>query len=204
MTEQSGEFDTDKELESLERVCTVQVAALAGILQDLAEGRTAQLDASLLRAWGAALEAQAMVMRIRKAHGALQRTSAPPSGPKPRLLLVEDDPAILRAQEIRLRRFFDVTSAIDGVEALAILERGARFDMVVTDVVMPRCNGFELFGRIAARWPDLMPRVVFLTNELYTPDADEFFSHVPNRKVAKREGTDALVSVIERVIRETS
>ena len=39
MTDRNDGFDTDAELETLERVCTVQVAALAGVLQDLAGRR---------------------------------------------------------------------------------------------------------------------------------------------------------------------
>ena len=44
----------------------------------------------------------------------------------------------------------------DGVEALERLEKGA-FDLVVTDLEMPRIDGFDLLGRMRAdpRWERL-------------------------------------------------
>jgi len=65
-----------------------------------------------------------------------------------RLLLVEDDPAFAE----RMRRLlkpeeFETTPAKDGLEALEKL-RTAYFDLVVTDVKMPRLTGIELLQRI--------------------------------------------------------
>lgn len=43
----------------------------------------------------------------------------------------------------------------DGVEALEALSRGTVFDLVVSDVVMPRMGGVELRRQMAQRWPDV-------------------------------------------------
>lgn len=42
---------------------------------------------------------------------------------------------------------YDVVTAVDGVDALTRL-KGAEFDIVVSDVDMPRMNGFDLTARI--------------------------------------------------------
>ena len=42
---------------------------------------------------------------------------------------------------------FDVTTAIDGREGLAKL-RGGRFDIIFTDLEMPRMHGYELIREI--------------------------------------------------------
>ncbi|NIA20585.1 MAG: response regulator [Anaerolineaceae bacterium] len=56
--------------------------------------------------------------------------------------------------ELTLRRNdHDVVTADDGRAALAALGRG-RFDLVVTDLKMPRMGGVELLEKIKSRWPD--------------------------------------------------
>lgn len=59
-----------------------------------------------------------------------------------RVLLVEDDPLVRRSTRRTLERSsFDVTAVVDGLEALALLDSGATFDVVVLDVNMPRLDG---------------------------------------------------------------
>jgi signal transduction histidine kinase/CheY-like chemotaxis protein len=71
--------------------------------------------------------------------------AAPPSKPMKRLrVLVTDDTEINRELVLELlkKRGHTVSSAADGLEALAALER-PRFDVVLMDEEMPRMNGLE-------------------------------------------------------------
>jgi two-component system OmpR family response regulator len=81
--------------------------------------------------------------------------------PEARLLVVEDDPNIVELLSASLRfAGFDVTSALDGHQALRIA-RELRPDLIVLDVMLPGIDGFEVVRRLAAdgnRCP-----VVFLT-----------------------------------------
>jgi two-component system, chemotaxis family, chemotaxis protein CheY len=77
--------------------------------------------------------------------------------------LVVDDLAIVRRVIRSLLReigYASVEEAEDGVVALDML-RNARFDFVISDIAMPRMNGFELLAAIKqdetlARLPVLM------------------------------------------------
>lgn len=72
-----------------------------------------------------------------------------------RILVVDDDGGIRRSlTEILEIDGCAVDSAGDGQEALAKLEAG-RYDAVVTDVVMPKMDGYELYMAIRERWPEL-------------------------------------------------
>ena len=65
-------------------------------------------------------------------------------------ILLADDNADLRDHVARLlRSHWDVTTAVDGVAALELAGRG-RFDLVLTDVMMPRLDGFGLIAALRA------------------------------------------------------
>jgi two-component system KDP operon response regulator KdpE len=70
-----------------------------------------------------------------------------------RILLADDEPAIRKVVRDALEREgHEVVSAIDGKEALERFEDG-RFDLVVTDLAMPRVDGLELVKEIRRRSP---------------------------------------------------
>ena len=72
------------------------------------------------------------------------------TGPDRARILVADDNADMREYiERLLRAHWNVTTVSDGAEALTMLEH-TRFDLVVSDVMMPRVDGFELVKRIHA------------------------------------------------------
>jgi len=65
-----------------------------------------------------------------------------------RVLLVDDEPAIRKVVRDALERDgHEVVAAIDGQEALERFEEGT-FDLVVTDLAMPRVDGLELVKEI--------------------------------------------------------
>jgi two-component system cell cycle response regulator len=65
-----------------------------------------------------------------------------------RILVVDDIPANVKLLEARLSaEYFDVATAYNGVEALALCER-AECDIVLLDVMMPDMDGFEVCRRL--------------------------------------------------------
>ncbi len=69
---------------------------------------------------------------------------------KANILIVDDNPDKLGLLEAALQLAgYNVTTATDGDEALAAIE-SYQPDLVITDVMMPRMNGYELAQRIRA------------------------------------------------------
>src|SRR5436190_14381513 len=65
-----------------------------------------------------------------------------------RVLVVDDVPANVKLLEARLSaEYFDVVTAVSGVEALGICER-AECDVVLLDVMMADMDGFEVCRRL--------------------------------------------------------
>jgi nitrogen regulation protein NR(I) len=71
------------------------------------------------------------------------------------VLIVDDEVNIRRVLAAMLKREgYEVTTAADGEQALAVLHK-TPVHVVVTDLVMPRVGGMELLRRVAADFPDV-------------------------------------------------
>jgi PAS domain S-box-containing protein len=77
------------------------------------------------------------------------------------IFAVDDDPRVRRVSLRRLKALgYKVIEADSGAAALAIMEHGAAFDLLFTDVVMAGgMSGIELAQKAREKWPDL--RVLF-------------------------------------------
>ena len=79
----------------------------------------------------------------------------------PTILLVDDDPHHSEALAKMLAQAgYRIRTAGDGHEALTLLSQG-RFDLVITDLRMPRMHGLDLLRSIRAMSPEVA--VVVLT-----------------------------------------
>ncbi len=78
-----------------------------------------------------------------------------------RILLVDDEPEIVRLLTRRLSRLgYEVASAADGTQALALLQE-APFDVAIFDFMMPGMNGLELADQCRHRYPGV--KILMLT-----------------------------------------
>jgi two-component system cell cycle response regulator CpdR len=78
-----------------------------------------------------------------------------------RILLAEDDESMRVYLARALERVgYEVVSVDRGTAALPLLE-GERFDLLLTDIVMPEMDGIELAQKAAAIAPEM--RVMFIT-----------------------------------------
>ena len=70
------------------------------------------------------------------------------SSPTPRLLVVDDQPAVREILAAMLElEGYEVTSAASGIEGLALV-RARRFDLVLLDVNMPGASGWSVLDHL--------------------------------------------------------
>ncbi len=106
-----------------------------------------------------------------------------------RVLLAEDHELMRRGtQRVLEQAGYTVTSVVNGLEALALIQGGATFDVLVSDVSMPHLSGFDLIERLsefhlglptlfisghARRLPEHFEELPFRTRFLAKPFAQE-------------------------------
>lgn len=125
----------------------------------------------------------------------------PRSSEKPRLLLIDDEPAFLRALARLLTRVYDVQVASSGSEALELSP--SSFDVIVCDLMMPNMDGPTFFDQLSKRHPDARSRVIFVTGGAFRDEVRRFIENVPNPVLHKPFATSELVDTIERLLGTT-
>jgi signal transduction histidine kinase len=104
------------------------------------------------------------------------RPVVPAPGPlrRPRVLVIDDEPAVCGALGRLLSVEHEVSMLTDPREALARLVGGERYDAVLCDLMMPQLSGPALFGKVEREAKDAARSFVFLTGGALTPEAQAF------------------------------
>jgi len=115
----------------------------------------------------------------------------PPTFPPPsnrehaaRILIVDDEPAILRALS-RVLSGYQVTRALSGREAVNYIEHSGPYDVVFCDVMMPELSGIDVYERARQVCPGQEDRIVFITGGAFTEHAAKFIDSIENHKLGK-------------------
>jgi PAS domain S-box-containing protein len=139
-----------------------------------------------------------------------------PSVPEPahassrgRILVIDDEPAILRAFERALREEHDIVLIGDSREARRLL-LGAHqpFDVIFCDLMMPHLNGMDLYREVEEHDAAVAERFAFVTGGALDARFHGFLEDVPRPHLEKpftsarlRGMTARLVSTVERRMR---
>jgi signal transduction histidine kinase len=119
-----------------------------------------------------------------------------------RVLVVDDEPLIGRVLRAALKSEHEIVVVERAAAALALLNQGDKFDVVLCDLMMPDLSGPEFYEKVNDRWPQLAGRVVFMTGGAFTPRAVEFMKCVPTSVLAKPFDLDELKRVVSGHVRQ--
>ncbi|HEX7063046.1 MAG TPA: sigma 54-interacting transcriptional regulator [Woeseiaceae bacterium] len=118
---------------------------------------------------------------------------------KGKILLVDDDPGLLRLLSIRLRAEGYEVEAVESAElALAVLHR-FRPDLVITDLRMDKMDGIGLLKELQRRSPGL--RVLIITAHGTIPDAVVATQSGAFGFLTKPIDKDELMTTVERAMK---
>ncbi|MCP1205385.1 two-component system response regulator GlrR [Pantoea sp. B550] len=115
-----------------------------------------------------------------------------------KLLLVDDDPSLLKLLGMRLRsEGYQVTTAGSGPEALRLLQK-EKIELVISDLRMDEMDGLALFGEIQKRHTNLP--VIILTAHGSIPDAVSATQQGVFSFLTKPVDKDALYKAIDEAL----
>lgn len=119
---------------------------------------------------------------------------------KDRILVVEDNPELLGFIRDLFSDEFDVTCAANGKTAAEILS-GHTFDIIVSDVMMPGMDGFELCRHVKTNLATSHIPVLLLTAKVEARDYVEGFENGADLYVSKPFSSDVLMAQVKGIIR---
>jgi PAS domain S-box-containing protein len=117
-----------------------------------------------------------------------------------RILVIDDEAAIGIMVQRALRSDHEVVVVHSGREALAHLDGGATFDVILCDLMMPDMTGMEVYAELEARLPHLATRVVFITGGAFTPHAVELVERTSRIVLEKPFAAARLRQIVREAI----
>ncbi|KAI9718152.1 MAG: kinase-regulated stress-responsive transcription factor skn7 [Chrysothrix sp. TS-e1954] len=115
---------------------------------------------------------------------------------QPQILLVEDDPTCRRIGTKFLLAFqCSIDSAFDGLEAVNKLNSGAKYDLILMDIIMPNLDGVSACHLI--RQFDSTP-IIAMTSNIRSDDISMYFSHGMNDVLPKPFTKEGLMLLLDK------
>lgn len=120
----------------------------------------------------------------------------------PRILIVDDEPALRRTLERAIRAIgCEVVTAADAQLAYALLHE-IEVDLVLLDLHLPQMSGDTFFVALTRRWPHLGARIVLMTGDSY-PEKQHWPTELQNCPLLLKPFTlDMLRAIISQALEE--
>jgi putative nucleotidyltransferase with HDIG domain len=115
-----------------------------------------------------------------------------------KILIIDDEPNVLSVLVSLLETDYQCTSAASANEALWHLNND-KYDVILSDVMMPGMNGFELMGEIRGADPDAV--IVLISGNLNIRSAIEALRRGAFDYVTKPFSLDNVEAVVHRALR---
>lgn len=118
------------------------------------------------------------------------------------ILLVDDEPLLIRSLARTLRAEAEVLAAESLSEAMELIEANPQIDLILTDVMMPNGSGIDLFNQLQAQRPALADQVVFMSGGVFTEQARTFRETTANPFLEKPLDLEQVRRLLLRAVKD--
>jgi PAS domain S-box-containing protein len=115
-----------------------------------------------------------------------------------KVLVVDDEPRIGSAIARILDPAHEVTAVYNAHDAIARVERGEQYDVILCDVLMPNMSGFDFYRSLEQIAPHIVRRIIFMTGGPFSTRGAGFLASIPNARLDKPFSPEALRTLIQR------
>ncbi|MFW6049828.1 MAG: hybrid sensor histidine kinase/response regulator [Myxococcota bacterium] len=120
------------------------------------------------------------------------------TGPRGRVLVVDDEPVLLRTLESLLAPRHEVVTAGSGRSALELLTEDGDFDLILCDLMMNGVTGMDVYEKLKRSRPGLERRIVFMTGGAFTSTTRRFLAQVDNPCLDKPFAVEDVLDLVRR------
>jgi len=93
-----------------------------------------------------------------------------------------------------------VTAVLRAREALARIQAGEKFSIILCDLMMPEMTGMEFYEELTRHHSTIATRVIFMSGGVLSPHSREFLERVPNLRLDKPIDTSRLHQLVDAAI----
>ena len=114
------------------------------------------------------------------------------------ILIVDDEPINIQVLNNQLKaNNYRVSQALNGKEALAVLDKDNNIDMILLDVMMPNMSGYEVCAKVREKYPPQSLPILMLTAKNQVADLVMGFQFGANDYLTKPFAKDELLTRIK-------
>lgn len=115
------------------------------------------------------------------------------------VLIIDDEPEIVELVSYTLRdEGHKIEGALNVNQALEKLKDG-HFDLIISDLKMPKLGGKDLYFLLKEQRPDLLKNLIFMTGDVISPQTEAFFKETGIIYINKPFSLDELIRTILRI-----
>jgi PAS domain S-box-containing protein len=120
--------------------------------------------------------------------------------PRGRILVIDDDAAVLSTLKRALSRDHDVVALRDPRLVEQELTRDPAFHAILCDLMMPHLSGMDVYDMIRTRFPRMAERVIFMTGGSTAEASDRFLAEIPNEVIEKPFTLTGILALARRKV----
>ena len=131
-----------------------------------------------------------------------ENRAAGSSPPAANILIIDDEPEVAQMlADILAAQGHKVVTADSGERALGLIE-GQRFDVILSDVRMPKLDGPSLYAALERKDPALLRRTAFVSGDTLSPSARVFLQRVQRPFIEKPFNLEEVRALVGQILVE--